>query len=190
MLEETLLLSPKQWPDLGGTWSSLGDDGTYSDITLIINASSAGGFGVTCTDAGPDDGCDPVTARHDTQGRVGGWHHAHGSTHARSVKVQFDNQAMNSGITDANNSVIAWQDGSRCASQKLLCCCLLLNRVLFAAGERKHPDQVNACCALCTAAAHRGCKGWTLSCAPASIRFCLCFSGLTWRLLQRMSATS
>lgn len=129
MLEETLLLSPKQWPDLGGTWSSLGDDGTYSDITLIINASSAGGFGVTCTDAGPDDGCDPVTARHDTQGRVGGWHHAHGSTHARSVKVQFDNQAMNSGITDANNSVIAWQDGSRCASQKLLCCCLLLNRV-------------------------------------------------------------
>ena len=123
MLEETLLLSPKQWPDLGGTWSSLGDDGTYSDITLIINASSAGGFGVTCTDAGPDDGCDPVTARHDTQGRVGGWHHAHGSTHARSVKVQFDNQAMNSGITDANNSVIAWQDGSRCASQKLFCCC-------------------------------------------------------------------
>jgi hypothetical protein len=157
VLSESLLLEPRHHATLAGTWSSLGDDGTYSDITLVVVAKNASGstdatvrdgggddgFAVTCTDAGPDDGCDPIIARHDTQGRTGGWHAASGSLKGTAVTVSFDNQQSNTGIADKNHTVIAWQDGSR--------------------WERKHPDQVGACCALCTAASAKGCRGWTVS---------------------------
>jgi hypothetical protein len=51
---------------------------TDSDITLVIIASSGGKFQVTCADGGPDDGCSPILAKHDSQGRTGGWHSATG----------------------------------------------------------------------------------------------------------------
>lgn len=149
VLSESVLLEPSNHSSLAGTWSSLGNDGTYSDVTMNVVAKNTiglelaigEGFAVLCTDAGPDDGCDPIIARHDTQGRVGGWHTAQGTVSGTKITVQFDNQQSSTGIADANLTVIAWQDGSR--------------------WERKHPNQVGACCALCTST--QGCQGWTIS---------------------------
>ena len=56
-----VLLQPAHHPNLAGTWSSLGNDGTYSDITLaiVVQSNSSGKFEVTCADGGPDDSCSP-----------------------------------------------------------------------------------------------------------------------------------
>jgi hypothetical protein len=94
------LLSPHAYPTLAGVWSSVGNDGTYADPTIAV---AAGTLVATCTDAGPDDGCDPIEARHDSQGRTGGWHSATldltkgGAQQPPAVKVSFDTQLTNNG---------------------------------------------------------------------------------------------
>ena len=148
VLDAVNLVPPKTWPDLVGTWTSIGNDGTYSDSTIEItkDISHPGGFKMKCTDAGEDNSCDPVAPHRDTQHTRGGWHAGTitlkpaSADGPPSVSVSFDSPGTEQGFADRNLTAMTWGDTTKWI--------------------RKNREQHSLCCALCNKQPR--CRGWTL----------------------------